>query len=943
MLHRAATTAYSWWWASHIRTKQLVSYVRDMEEKVKSMLKIIDQEGDSFAKRAEMYYKKRPELVNFVEESYKAYRSLAERFDHISKDLQSANRTIATVFPEQVQLDLESDDEDSLMGSTAPSPDRLSSKSTPPVPKNLPKAPKLPKPNNLKSQSAMASRREQLRKNLASGGPMVMSSGLSKEEAIKEIDVLQKDILSLQTEKEFVKSAYENALAKFLELENKVTESQTKVCSLQDEFGIGTVIEDHEARTLMADSALKSCEDALSKLQKEQEKSMEEVKLEYQKIKEAHERLEALKKLLKQDGEPEPGPEHESKPEEGSTLATTSFGDTFVNLEQEEGENINAFREKIKEQLQLTSDAFTAPEIADKIDDLVEKIISLETTICSLNALVKRLRQDVEALLAHIKSLEEQKQSMVGDAAIKGRLRELEEELIRVKRLNKEVVLQNNTINAEITKAGCNLEHLKEKLPEVEPDEDAEYLWLPREAKAEQEGEAQKEDIENEGERDEDDEEEKPEMSRTPEHTPDTDPPLGEQDGLDWRQLYLNNLEDREKILVEEYTIILRDYKNMKMKLSEMEKTNRDNNFELQSLIEELRNTIAAKDEEIQRLRRMLSALQNKANADVNANANASNDSNLEESKDSKQKDEQNDNDEKDDLILPSDPSKKPLFHHLYDRDAIIKGKPTDEDGKKSLISEGGERRVKINLVTKTRPVSRTEAKFRAELDNLLEANLDFWLRFSTSFHQIQKFQTSIKDLSSELAKLKEAHKKGDNDKSQQSAKSDARPLYKHLREIETELTLWLEHSAVFQEELRSRFSSLNNIQDDITKVSNANNKAEDSELSDYQAAKFQGEILNMKQENSKVAEELQAGVHRVKALKVEVGKALSKLDKDYGLLESKSKSYSLRNPMSRSKIPLRSLLFGMRLKRNKQKSSHVSSADPTLSKSSVSILEFPK
>jgi len=22
MLHRAATTAYSWWWASHIRTKQ---------------------------------------------------------------------------------------------------------------------------------------------------------------------------------------------------------------------------------------------------------------------------------------------------------------------------------------------------------------------------------------------------------------------------------------------------------------------------------------------------------------------------------------------------------------------------------------------------------------------------------------------------------------------------------------------------------------------------------------------------------------------------------------------------------------------------------------------------------------------------------------------------------------------------------------------------------
>jgi len=365
----------------------------------------------------------------------------------------------------------------------------------------------------------------------------------------------------------------------------------------------------------------------------------------------------------------------------------------------------------------------------------------------------------------------------------------------------------------------------------------------------------------------------------------------------------------------------------------------------LQAVIEELRKTIAAKDEEIQRLRRMLSALQNRTDADANADANASIDSNLEHSKDSKQDEQQNDNDKKDDIILPGDPSKKPLFHHLYDRDAIIKGEPTVEDEKTSLIKDGGERRVKISLVTKTRPVSRTEAKFRAELDNLLEANLDFWLRFSTSFHQIQKFQTSIKDLNLELAKLKEAQKKGENDKSQQSVKSDARPLYKHLREIETELTLWLEHSAVFQEELRSRFSSLNSIQEEINKVSNANNKAEDNELSDYQAAKFQGEILNMKQENSKVAEELQAGVHRVKALKVEVGKALSKLDKDYGLLESKSKSYSLRNPMSKSKIPLRSLLFGMRLKRNKQKSSQstLGSTNPTLTKSSISILEFPK
>ena len=74
----------------------------DMEEKVQNVLQLIEEDGDSFAKRAEMYYKKRPELINFVGESYQAYRALAERYDHISTELQNANTTIASVFPEQV-------------------------------------------------------------------------------------------------------------------------------------------------------------------------------------------------------------------------------------------------------------------------------------------------------------------------------------------------------------------------------------------------------------------------------------------------------------------------------------------------------------------------------------------------------------------------------------------------------------------------------------------------------------------------------------------------------------------------------------------------------------------------------------------------------------------------------------------------------------------------
>ncbi|CAD5311620.1 unnamed protein product [Arabidopsis thaliana] len=45
------------------------------------MLRVIDEDADSFAARAEMYYKKRPELIAMVEEFYRSHRSLAERYD----------------------------------------------------------------------------------------------------------------------------------------------------------------------------------------------------------------------------------------------------------------------------------------------------------------------------------------------------------------------------------------------------------------------------------------------------------------------------------------------------------------------------------------------------------------------------------------------------------------------------------------------------------------------------------------------------------------------------------------------------------------------------------------------------------------------------------------------------------------------------------------------
>lgn len=80
-----------------------------MDSKIKVMIKIIDEDADSFARRAEMYYKRRPELMSLLEELYRAYRALAERYDHAAGELRQANRRMAEAFPDEYQLDLDDD------------------------------------------------------------------------------------------------------------------------------------------------------------------------------------------------------------------------------------------------------------------------------------------------------------------------------------------------------------------------------------------------------------------------------------------------------------------------------------------------------------------------------------------------------------------------------------------------------------------------------------------------------------------------------------------------------------------------------------------------------------------------------------------------------------------------------------------------------------------
>ncbi|KAJ0770717.1 hypothetical protein HanPI659440_Chr07g0260871 [Helianthus annuus] len=102
--------------------------------------------------------------------------------------------------------------------------------------------------------------------------------------------------------------------------------------------------------------------------------------------------------------------------------------------------------------------------------------------------------------------------------------------------------------------------------------------------------------------------------------------------------------------------------------------------------------------------------------------------------------------------------------------------------------------------------------------------------------------------------------------------------------------------------------SCLCNIQEEITQ--------EEIKFSAHQAAKFKSEILNMKQENNKVNEELEAGLDHAIALKHEIEQTLERLEMKFGLSANQNKPPKGRS--SRRSLSLRSLLFGSKSKKQK-------------------------
>ncbi|KAJ8478815.1 hypothetical protein OPV22_022542 [Ensete ventricosum] len=859
-----------------------------------------------------MYFKRRPELISFVEEAYRAYRALAERYDHISGELHKANHTIATAFPDQVQYAMPEEEDENFPKAITPIDPR-----------------KVHKPTvdglmNKRRESQSSLKKMQQRSD----------APLNKDKAQEEISKLQKRILVLQTEKEFIKSSYEGGIAKYWEIERKITEMQEEVCCLQDEFSASAVIEDNEARALMTATALKSSEDAIVSLHEQQNKSMEQAKLESERIKAAKKKLKDLNGRLDQfQTLTEDSDEH---PERNSITVNVEEESCYLTKRIE----LQSLCDKVKEYLEKNPD-ISVEEIAEKIDELVNRITTLELTMSTQTAQISRLSSENNELEKYLQSLEEEKMILIDDSnELTYRLKQAEAELKRVEPLQKNIQEEEIILLQSFRETYNSFRDISEKLQVPSHQDDAHVAsgsmeddissYCNEVTECEVKEVTEVHEIIDEihvtqelGRRSISDDDHSqlaagPDISSNSTDTEDLNKgtestvqessqaqvgihtgtnqektQLGEkEDSLDLQQLLLSSLEGREKILLAEYTSILRSYKETKKKLSEVEKETEDCVREMTALVRELKNANSVKDEEIRLLKLQLGSSKTSSNGKVDAPFGIEDCWNCHRKPESMS-------------CFPTfileEPN--PRCSRVTRGGVADTGSPLAEDRNLQQIDE-------------PKGTSPVEERFRRAIDELLEENLEFWLGFSASLHHIQELQTKFEDLQISVEKMKASiSQEGSN--SDQVPQPESASTGAQLRALKSELQVWLERSTLLRGELQSRSSSLCGIQEEIAGAVKAGTQCEDLQFTPYQAAKFQGEVLDMQQENNEVANELQVGVGHATRLQAEVEKELAKLHVHLEWSGSRSShTQPMKHFSSKARIPLRSFLFGTKPKR---------------------------
>ncbi|WOK99435.1 hypothetical protein Cni_G08147 [Canna indica] len=423
--HSESRRLYSWWWNSHISSKNskwLQENLAEIDGKVKAMIRIIEEDADSFAKRAEMYYKKRPELMKLVEEFYRAYRALAERYDHATGVLRQAHRTMAVVFPNQIPLELSDDSASGFLASDVEpvNPEMLELfNSDASVVPSLYDAMKMSgvfvEETDLNFQdggkdSKLESLREEISRLSKENMEFRNQITLELERAYKaetEVDQLRDDYSKERSEKEDALSRYDESLTRISFLEVEIGRIQEDLKRLNDEvLKEAESLSKSKEQILLLEKANKSLQLELEKVEQLKREQQEELNMKVEELAKLETSLQDEHiRCVKNEMAVQSIEKKYAESQEDMRIALEKLKEvesTKLSLEEELQKVMEENTRMNKQKLSSTL----------KIIDLQDEIIVLRELKGKLQDEVKSCREEKELLYQELCQLKEDKNNL---------------------------------------------------------------------------------------------------------------------------------------------------------------------------------------------------------------------------------------------------------------------------------------------------------------------------------------------------------------------------------------------------------------------------------------------------------------------------------------------------------------------------------------------------
>nr|GMD66845.1 protein NETWORKED 1D-like [Ipomoea batatas] len=487
--HADSRRMYSWWWDSHIspkNSKWLQENLTDMDAKVKTMIKLIEEDADSFARRAEMYYKKRPELMKMVEDFYRAYRALAERYDHATGVIRHAHRTMSEAFPNQVPMGFADDSPTSTDSYTPKSTpvrslfesDEMSKDYSSDAKRNggaftedsgsVTKGRGLKQVNDLFGSVGNAKFADgKVRKGLnfhESGekehslqsnesNSFEAQSRPDLDQAVESEEALRKALARVEAEKEAGRIQYQQALEKLSELNSQISRAQ------EDSRGLGE-------RASKAEAEVQTLKEALSKSETEKEANLQEYRQCLEKISDMENTLSCSQEDTVELSQ------RATKAE----LEAQSLKDDLAKIATEKDKALDQYMRSLETIAKLENKLQCAEEDALKLNERVERA---ENEVESLKQAISELVREKEAaalqyqkcletiatLEAKLSSVQEETQrlnSEINNGVAK--LKDTEEQCLLLERSNQSL---QSKVEALTQKMGNQTQELTEKQKEL--------------------------------------------------------------------------------------------------------------------------------------------------------------------------------------------------------------------------------------------------------------------------------------------------------------------------------------------------------------------------------------------------------------------------------------------------------------------------------------------